>query len=196
MEKGYKSIKDYTAMKNLSAFIILAAALAPATLKAETPAYVPYIGLDYAYVSAKASRVKPHYNAAQFNIGTKYNPYFGTELFYQQSGSDSKKIASGKFKSSYRAYGLDVNAYMPLGCYQTTELFATAGIGEYVFKQKFAPVKHKNNGAIGYRIGGGLLYNLTDNVSFRLGARYVGLDRISNLDHMTEYFAGLRYYFL
>ena len=57
MEKGYKSIKDYTAMKNLSAFIILAAALAPATLKAETPAYVPYVGLDYAYVSAKASRV-------------------------------------------------------------------------------------------------------------------------------------------
>lgn len=196
MEKGYKSIKDYTAMKNLSAFILLLAALAPTALKAETPAYVPYIGLDYAYTSAKAGSIKPHYNAAQFNLGTKYNPYFGTELFYQQSGSDSKKIADGKFKTSYRAYGLDVNAYMPLGCYQTTELFATAGIGEYVFKQKFTPLKHKHNGAVGYRIGGGVMYNLTENISFRLGARYVGLDRISNLDHMTEYFAGLRCYFL
>lgn len=196
MEKGYKSIKDYTAMKNLSAFIILAAALAPTALKAETKSYVPYIGLDYAYVSAKAHQLKPHYNAAQFNIGTKYNPYFGTELFYQQSGSDSKKIADTKFKSSYRAYGLDVNAYLPLGCYQTTELFATAGIGEYVFRQKFLPLKHKNNSAIGYRIGGGFMYNVTENVSLRLGARYIGLDRIDTFNHLTEYFAGLRYYFL
>ena len=196
MEKGYKSIKDYTAMKNLYAFITFAAALAPAALKAETPAYVPYTGVDYAYVSAKAHELKPHYNALQLNIGTKYNSYFGTELFYQQSGSDSKKIADGKFKSSYRAYGLDATAYLPLGCYQTTELFATAGIGEYVFRQKLTPLKHKNNSAIGYRIGGGIMYNVTENISFRLGARYVGLDRINTFDRLTEYFAGLRYYFL
>lgn len=183
-------------MKNLSVFVMLAAALAPTALKAETKSYIPYIGLDYAYTAAKAHQLKPHYNVAQFSIGTKYNSYFGTELFYQQSGSDSKKIADGKFKSSYRAYGLDVNAYLPLGCYRTTELFATAGIGEYVFKQKFHPLKHKNNSAVGYRIGGGVMYNLTENVSLRFGARYVGLDRIDILNHLTEYFAGLRYYFL
>lgn len=183
-------------MKKLSAFVLCGMMIAPATLKAETFEYVPYTGVDYAYTTAKAHVLKPQYNVLQINLGTKYNQYFGTELFYQQSSSDSKKSDAGKFKSSYRAYGLDINAYLPLGCYHTTELFASAGVAEYMFYQKFKPLKHKHNNAIGYRIGGGVMYNLTENVSFRLGARYVGLDRISQFDHLTEYFAGLRYYFL
>lgn len=178
---------------------------------AETFDYLPYAGIDYSYNILSASGLDLHYNVAGINIGTKYNDYFGTELFYQQSDNYHKETnfgaISNKFKTSYRAYGLDLNAYLPLGCFQTFELFATAGIGEYVFREKFKSTVHVDGitrsygtsyheSAIGYRWGGGLIYNLSDNFSLRASVRYINLDRISDYDHMMEYSLGLRYYFL
>ncbi len=158
--------------------------------------YIPYTGIDYGFINAKAVGMKPNYHAFGVNLGTKYNDYFGTELFFSQTGTESKQTDSGKYKTSYRAYGLDMAAYLPMGCYHTIDLFATTGIGEYIFKEKLSGGKHHDNSAWGYRIGAGLMYNLTENLSFRALVRYVGLDGIANIDHLTEYTAGLRYHFL
>ena len=158
--------------------------------------YIPYFGVDYAFADAKASKVKPSYHLLNLNVGTKYNKFFGTEAFFEQSSSDTKKIdASNKLKTSYRAYGLDVFAYQPLGCYNTFDLFGTIGLGEYVFKSKFNKEKHNNDNAWGYRVGAGLAYNFDENISLRAVARYVGLNDISKVDHMYEYSLGLRYHF-
>lgn len=162
---------------------------------AEDYAYIPYIGLDYGYINAHAAGTKPTYQAGGINIGTKYNDFFGTELFFQQTGSDSKKIADGKYKSSFRAYGLDIAAYLPLGCEHRLDIFATTGIGEYVFNKKFTGDKHHNDSGYGYRFGSGLMFNLDENISFRAAVRYVNLDKISGYDHMMEYSAGIRYHF-
>lgn len=179
----------------LSALFISTAAAAAANA-AETSAYIPYIGVDYSYIDAKANAVKPHYNSMGFNIGTKYNDYFGTEVFYQQTSSDSKKIkADEKLKTSYRAYGLDIATYLPLGCYHQFDLLATAGIGEYVFKKKLTGGKHHNDSGWGYRIGAGAMYNIDENISLRILARYVGIDKVSDFKHLAEYSAGIRYNF-
>lgn len=176
--------------------------LSAAVLTAALPAhaddfeYTPYAGVDYGYVEASAKSLNPNYHAAGINLGTKYNDYFGTELFFNQSGSDAKKTNGGKYKTSYRAYGLDATVYLPLGCYRTFDLIATAGIGEYVFEEKLNGGKHHDNSAWGYRIGAGVMYNLTENISLRVLVRYVGLDGISNFDHLNEYTLGLRYHFL
>lgn len=165
--------------------------------RADDFVYIPYIGADYAYVRANAHSMRPAYHAGSVNIGTKYNDFFGTEMFYQQTGSESKKISSNqKYKSSYRAYGLDVSAYLPLGCYHQADLFATAGFGEYVFNKKFSGEKHRNDSGYGYRFGGGLVFNLNENVSLRTLVRYINLDKVSGYDHMVEYAAGIRYHFL
>lgn len=164
--------------------------------KAETLQYIPYAGIDYGYVHATARNMNPNYHAFGINLGTKYNDYFGTELFLSQTGSEAKKYDGGKYKTSYRAYGLDIAAYLPLGCYHTFDLIGTAGIGEYIFNEKLSGSKHHNNSAWGYRIGAGMMYNLSENISLRALVRYVGLDGISRLDHLTEYTAGLRYHFL
>lgn len=182
--------------KKLLSAAALALAIATPVSAKDTNKYVPYVGADYGYISAKADSVKPKYHAFGVNVGTRYNRHFGTELFYQQTGSDSKKLdESSKFKSSYRAYGLDAAAYLPLDCINRYDLFATAGVGEYVFKKKFTGEKHHNDSGWGYRFGGGMMFNLDHHLSLRAMVRYVKLDGVSNFDHLVEYTAGIRYHF-
>ncbi len=176
--------------------IPIAAMLIALPAQAAELKYVPYLGLDYHYIDASAKSLSPNYHAAGINLGTKYNDYFGTELFFSQTASDAKKTSTGKYKTSYRAYGLDIAAYLPLGCYRTFDLIATAGLGEYVFKEKSNGGKHHDNSAWGYRFGAGFAYNLTQNFSLRALARYVNLDASSKFDHLNEYTIGFRYHFL
>ncbi len=158
--------------------------------------YVPYIGVDYGYVDANAKRINPKYHLVNFNIGTKYNKYFGTEVFFEQSASDAKKIDSqNKLKSSYRAYGIDVSAYLPIGCYNTFDLFATLGVGEYVFNHKLNNYKHSNDNAFGYRAGVGLMYNINEKISLRAMARYIYINDFTDVNHLYEYSLGFRYHF-
>lgn len=175
--------------------IMLAASLTVIGVASQAREHVPYVGADYAYVGAHGSIADPFYHAASVHLGDRYNDYFGTELFYRQTGSDSHKTASGFYKTSYRAYGLDMTAYLPLGCTHRFEPFASLGLGEYVFKTKVSPQKHHNDSGYGYRFGAGLLYNLTEHVGLRLGASYVKTDHISDTDHLIEYQTGLRYSF-
>ena len=155
--------------------------------------YVPYIGADYQYVTAHASEgLRPRYQVFDLNVGTKYNSYFGTEVFYAQSASEHKKIEDDKLKT-YRAYGLDLATYLP--CTTHANLFLTGGVGEYVFKYHFAGQKNLKDTGIGYRMGGGLMLNLNEDFSLRLLARYVALDKVSDINHLTEYGIGLRYHF-
>ena len=156
--------------------------------------YVPYIGADYTYATAHASEgLRPHYQVFDLNVGTKYNPYFVTEVFYAQSASEHKKIEDGKLKTSYRAYGLDLATYLP--CTTHADLFLTGGLGEYVLKYQLTGQKHQKDSGMGYRLGGGLMLNFNEHVSLRLLARYVALDQISDVNHMVEYGLGLRYHF-
>ena len=52
--------------------------------------YTPYVGIDYTYSNAYADSMKPNYNSGSVNVGTMYNQFFGTELFYQYSDSATK----------------------------------------------------------------------------------------------------------
>ena len=156
--------------------------------------YTPYIGADAVYNKAKAHSLRPQYYGANLNIGTSYNPYFGTEVFYTQVGKETKKISeSEKYKTSYRAYGLDVFAYTP--SFLRFKAFATAGAGFYVLKEKTLQNGHTSDEGYGYRFGGGLVYQITSHIALRGVARYVNFDHISNIDHMAEYVVGLRYVF-
>ncbi len=88
--------------------------------------------------------------------------------------------------------------YLPLGCDHEFALIGTAGIGEYTFDKNFsgfyAPKDQRDHG-LGYRFGGGLLYNVDENVSVRALVRYVNLNDIKDFNDMWEYTAGVRYNF-
>ena len=164
-------------------------------VKADTNKYVPYIGTDYAYTETSAKKFSPHHHNISLRIGSEYNSYFGTELFFMQSDTDKHSYPNSENKQSYRAYGLDAAAYLPLGCDKKIALMATAGIGEYVFKIKNRPQKHQNEHGYGYRFGGGLKYLITPSWQTRLLARYINFDHLSNYRHTTEYAVGIEYHF-
>ena len=160
--------------------------------------FKPYVGVDYNYTDADAEHQSPKYNSASVNVGTNYNQYFGTEVFYQYSDDDKKHIGAIENQTSFQAYGLDLMGYLPLGCDQEFSLIGTAGIGEYTFDKNFsgwaAPKDQRDHG-IGYRLGGGVLYNVDENVAVRALVRYVNLNDIKDFDDMWEYTAGVRYNF-
>ena len=106
--------------------------------------YTPYIGVGYDFSKIQAGKLRPEYNSGTVYVGSDYSKYFGTEVFFSQSLSRKNGQTPYKLKSSFRAYGLDVAAYLPLGCSQKFSLMATAGWGEYGFNLKQHGAKHHN----------------------------------------------------
>lgn len=160
--------------------------------------YVPYVGLDYVYSNVNAKNLRPNLNSAAINIGSDYNRFFSTELFYQFSDTSKKNgSANGKVKTSFQAGGLDVYGYLPLLCDRDLALIGTAGVGIYDFRKKYSNpyVKDGNDQGYGYRLGAGMFYSLNKDWAVRAVARYVKLDKVKDIDHMWEYSAGLRYTF-
>lgn len=183
-------------MKKITFLLTTAFFMSAGTIvKADNYKYVPYIGADYAYTETSAKKLSPHNHNISFRIGSEYNSYFGTELFFMQSNTDKHRYSDTENKQSYRAYGLDAAAYLPLGCDKKVSLIATAGIGEYVFKIKNRPQKHQNEHGYGYRFGGGFKYLITPSWQTRLLARYINFDHLSNYRYATEYTFGVEYHF-
>ena len=168
------------------------------TATAEDFEYRPFIGAEYSYVNGVADGMRPNYNAGSIVVGTDYNRYFSTEVFYLHSDRDSKNNRNlGETKTSFQAGGLDITGYLPLLCDRDLALLGTAGIGMYRFRTKYhnPALKGGFDSGYGYRIGAGIHYGIDNNWSLRAVARYVGLDKIKNYDHMTEYTLGIRYAF-
>lgn len=157
--------------------------------------YRPYVGADYLYSTMNAKRLNSYLNSGAVVIGSEYNKYFSTELFYQKSLVKAQETVDGKIKSSFRGYGLDAYAYLPLGCKGRVAPFATFGVGKYALKRKIAGVSHNDKDGTGYRFGAGLSYHLDANISLKAGYRYINFDRLSTVDHADELTAGIRYAF-
>lgn len=185
---------------NKTLLILTAAAVVaavPVVQAEEAYDYKPYIGFDYAYTNGVTKHMRPNYNSGSVNVGTDYNRFFSTEVFYQYSDKSSKGHNSDRVKTSFQAAGLDLYGYLPLTCYRDLALIGTAGIGMYDFKTSLGnpALKGGHDHGYGYRAGAGILYTVDDHWSVRAVARYVGLDQIEDYDHMMEYSAGIRYNF-
>ncbi len=157
--------------------------------------YVPYVGASYSFGVAHTNGAKPNYNIGGIYVGSEYGKYFSTEIFYNQSTYDTNNIDNIKTRTSYRSYGLDLFAYLPLDCYNRFNLVATTGVGEYVFAKKAKGDKHHNDSGWGYRFGGGLKYSFTQNWQAKALTRYVDFDRISSFNHQMEYSVNVEYHF-
>lgn len=183
-------------MKKITFFLtsVMCAGFA-ANAHADSYNYRPYVGVDYIYNHTKANGFSPRYSVGGLHIGSTYSPYFATELFYNISGTDKRHPQGQKIKTSYRAYGLDLLAKLPLGCEKRFSLLATTGVGEYIFKQRNFPQKRHNEHGWGYRFGGGIQYAWTPAWQTRLMARYIGFDQVSGYNHDMEYSLGVEYHF-
>lgn len=184
-------------MKKITFFLTTAffTASCVGTACADSYQYTPYAGIDYTYNHTTAQGFNPYYNAAGLHIGSDYSRYFGTELFFNKSNGNKRHVKDVRIKTSYRSYGLDLFAYLPIGCSKRFSLLGTFGVGEYVYKITAAPIKHHNESGLGYRMGGGFKYALNKNWGIRAIARYVNFDKIKIYKHAMEYSAGIEYHF-
>ena len=176
--------------------IALLAAVSFLALSANANAleFRPYVGVQYNYTEVDAEYVQADMNSYSVVVGTEYNRYFSTEVFYQNSDKSNDMIDGVKVKSDFEAYGLDAYAYLPLGCDRVWSVFATAGIANYDFDAKDVDGKFEDNG-LGYRLGAGVQYNVTNNVAVRALGRYIFADKLDNTDDMTEFSLGVKYTF-
>lgn len=162
---------------------------------ADTYKYTPYAGLGYTFDKAQISSVRPEYQSAEIYIGSDYSKYFGTEIFFYQSLSQKNSQQPHKLKTSYRAYGLDLMGYIPLGCSQKLSLLGTMGVGEYAFNLKETGFKHHNEHGYGYRFGGGFKYAFNNNWQTRFIARYINFDNVDKVNQAVEYGINIEYHF-
>lgn len=155
-----------------------------------------YVGADYAFdrydFKGSADEAKKSYDSGMFNIGTRMDRV-GAEIFGQWSGKRTKDLATGKLKTKVNAYGLDLYGYQPLGCEGKFDLLATLGVADYYYKVSSDTDSNSNN-RIGWRVGGGAMYNMTDHISARVVGRYAYIGA-KDLNHAAEVTAGLRYSF-
>ncbi|MBR4106612.1 MAG: porin family protein [Alphaproteobacteria bacterium] len=179
--------------KNI-ALLAAVSAIALAT-SANALEFRPYVGAQYNLTSASVKDM-PNMDMHSYSVfvGTDYNRYFGTEVFYQNSNKWHKVINGEKTKVDFEAYGLDVYGYLPLGCDRVFSLLGTAGIANYDFDIADNNAKGEENG-LGYRLGAGMQYNITNNIAVRGIVRYIWADKLDNTDHMMEYSLGAKYSF-
>lgn len=155
-----------------------------------------YVGADYAFDSVdfkgSLNEAKEDYNSGIFNVGARMG-YMGVELFGQWAFGDSKDTPDGKLKTNINAYGMDLYGYLPLGCEGKYDIIGTLGVADYYYKG-FLEEKNDTNNHIGWRVGGGAMYNFNEHVSARLIGRYAYIGA-SDLNHVAEVTAGMRYNF-
>ena len=180
-------------MKKLTTAILFSAIFSTQAMAIEND-YRPYVGINYAYDTLNAKGHHAYLNNVSVNLGSTYNKYFGTELFYQYS--DRQDFKSGDLShSQLKGYGLDMLAYLPLGCYGRIAPTATMGIGEYTLTNSYRIAKKQRDHGYGYRFGAGITYHIDNNWSARLMARYIKTDHLQNVDHINEVSLGIRYTF-
>lgn len=178
-------------MRRTIALMAAASALA-FTASASAAEFRPYVAADYTYTDARAAT----FNAGgKVSVGTDYNKYFGTEVFYQFTDSDRVNTGAGTDEFSMRSYGLDLYGYLPLGCDQVFALVGTAGIADIDIKYKEDGAQRETENGLGYRLGAGVQYSFTDNLAVRALYRYTFTDKLGGLDHIDEGSLGLRYSF-
>ena len=181
--------------KIIAALLVATSALTFTQNASAESSFRPYVGVDYNYNNNEHF----NYNSGTINVGTQYNDYFGTEVFYQQSDDDVKHLYGSpeQTTTSFDAYGFDLMGYLPMGCEQEYALVGSLGIGEYTFDKSYnwSGYDNTNDHGVGYRLGLGGLYNIDENIALKAMARYVKFNQIENFDEMMEYTAGIRYNF-
>ena len=180
--------------KNI-ALLAAVSAIALAT-SANALEFRPYVGAQYNLTSASVKNM-PNMDMHSYSVfvGTDYNRYFGTEVFYQNSNKWHKVYEGNKVKADFAAYGLDAYGYLPLGCDRVWSLLGTAGIASYKYDFDNGVDPKGDDHGLGYRLGAGVQYNVTNNIAVRGLARYIWADKLDQFDHMMEYSLGAKYSF-
>lgn len=151
-------------------------------------------------------------NNINLHVGTRIGKYFGAEVGYFRSSEGKKNIATGEsvgdglvastdFSTKIKTHGfsLDGLGYIPLTDDARAELIGTAGItwtkADVEMTVPGVGTAGDNLSEVGFRIGGGAQYHLTNNISARGLVRYQTADFDDIADRAWSYTLGVNYSF-
>lgn len=183
----------------LSAFM-LTTTLATAVQATELNPYVGagYTFADAGYGSGFDALAESKHHAGFISAGVRPHQNWGVEAFYQLSKDEDKTFGNMlNTETGFQAAGVDVLGYVPV--HDKVDLIGTVGLGYYWFKADYSGVlagsEKENN--LGWRIGAGAQYHMTDNVSVRGMVRYVKLhnDSVDVVDDLTDVSVGVYWHF-
>lgn len=151
-------------------------------------------------------------------IGTRPHSNFGIEAFYNrayskntvtqilngQIGGDFHHMV-GTFTSKYQAFGVDVLGYLPVTDY--FDFIGFVGLGQYQFDNEAefevrfldsSPIDRFSydfsEDSLGWRIGGGIQFNIARGLVLRAMYRYVKVNA-ETINSLQEYSLGIRFLF-
>lgn len=152
--------------------------------------FVPYIGGEYVYSHAKqgklAKNLKNDFHSGKADVGLEMFKNYALEFSFQMSGElKNKKAYEGKkVENSFAAYAMDLYGKYPIMC-SDFSVVGTTGLAIYHAEYKGLPSKRFSK--VGYRVGGGMQYDMTEHFALRTIGRYsyIGADRLNHFAEIT-----------
>lgn len=172
--------------------LLLAGLAGMVAANAEAVDLTPYVGMDagYSMVDYESDVQASTKNWSLAGVLGARTDHYGVEAFYMNSLRQHKADAATRISG----YGVDLLGFQQLGCSGRWELVGAAGLGQYKIKANEAGVGGYSDTGYGYRLGGGLQYALTENLSARAMYHHVWMNK-SVIDSMDEFTIGVRYAF-
>lgn len=186
------------------------------TINFNDPVFSPVNGIN-----VPSSQMVDHQDNIGVVLGFRPHKNFGFEAFYNRSYSknevtqyDNVSISATDYHlintyiTKYQAFGVDLVGYLPVT--QFFDFVAMVGIGKYKFdnQARFEAryLEGGTNSAVynthysfdedewGYRVGGGVQFNIMNGVALRLMYKYINIDS-NTIHYLQEYSASLRFLF-
>lgn len=174
----------------LTAFIVSA--------RAEPSVIRPYVGADYTFhdfdLKGGDEVFDDTLHGGNVHFGARFNEYLGAEIgYFATKTAKNSDVAGTEFDTKVKWEGLTLDAfgYYPAG---PVELVATGGVS---WADGTAAVNgfEFSEDEFGYRAGGGLQYNVSENVSVRGLVRWQSADFKGFAEDAITYSAGINYSF-
>ncbi len=179
--------------------LLLAGVACLLSVQANASEIKPYVGFDIGGAKADygywLDGEDDTFVVSNFNIGAKFNKYFGVEFSTQAS---SEVDIEGMGDLSYSSVNADVIAYAPVN--DKVDLFGLAGVGYYTLDLDMGENlfqdcdTHIQNQEVAFRIGGGIQYNINEKWAMRGAVRHAFIDN-DYVESLTEFTLGVRYNF-
>ncbi len=186
------------------------------TVNFNDPVFSPSNGVDI-----DSSQMVDHQDNIGVVLGFRPYKNWGIEAFYNRSYAknevtqyDDVNISSTDYHlintyiTKYQAFGIDLVGYLPVT--QFFDFVAFVGIGKYKFDNSarfdanyleggITPAVYSakysfDEDEIGYRVGGGVQFNIMDGVVLRLMYKYINIGS-NTIHYLQEYSAGVRFLF-
>lgn len=170
-------------------------------------------------IDVKPEDIMDDQDSLSFVAGARISKYWGLEVFYQQSTDDNTATQvdsntlnhsayhlMNDYTTSFTAYGLDLNGYIPVSPY--FDIVGAVGMAQYNFKNEAVFTAYYVDGttprnvvkknfdedSLGYRAAIGAQLNIADGVALRAMYRYIYLGG-DLVDNLNEFSLGLRFLF-